>query len=130
MRGDKMQRILVVGWKRGICIKALMEALKDHNTALQISRDTVIDLEDNTIYNIITNTINDPTFFHGRAFDQVMRVDDFRGELFANLQGSILCGEINKSLVRSCVPDDYKVIYYEYPQATKEQKIDYYSRRF
>ena len=128
MRGDKMQKILVVGWKKSMCRNALYEMLEDHSTNLIIHKDKIVDLKDNTHYIIITNKMSDRRMFFMEDYSQVIYVDDFRCELFKPKYE--LHTWIAESLFRSCVPDDYKVICYEYPQATKEQKIDYYNRRF
>ena len=130
MRGDKMLRILVVGWKRDICRKALIEALQDHSFNLIMDSDKIVDSKDNTIYYIITNTMNYQRMFYGKIFDQVIYVDDFRYELFRPLATAELYSEITRALEKSCVPDNHKTIYYEYPYTTEEQKKDYYFRRF
>lgn len=123
-----MNNILVVGWSIEICKEALYEMLEDHCTDLIIQIDRIVDLKDNMQYKIITNKMNDPTRFRGVKYDQVIYVDDFRFELFKHM--SELYYWVTELLYISVVPDNYKVIYYEYPLSTEKHKKDYYNRRF
>ena len=125
-----MLKILVVGWNRRLCHEALIEALSDHAKQLIIHSDGVIDPVDNTIYHIITNKMNDPKRFQWAVFDQIIYVDDFRLELTIPMVIDTYLSIINEVLPRSCVPKEYRVIHYEYPLTTEEQKNEYYKRTF